>query len=228
MLDFMDRETKSFVFIFSGLLLFIMLLLGFGIASSKWDDITEWWNKADISVKGESGEKFHSYQAACEALDFAAAHQYVIKMEEASDKDRTIEEDDILDAKEYVFKKEVTYLLLDKGEDGEKRALYYLKELPEERIVGCASHLIDLAIMDKNSELAYNALDILINSIKRGDNNEETLVNIDEICDKLLDYAISNADKELANKILPLFNDSQNKKKAQRKYSDAVRSKVFK
>ena len=220
-----NSEFKKMALLFS----FYGLLIALAIVCINWRDITKWWNKADISVKGESGEKFKSYQAACEALDFAAAHQYVIKMEEASDMDRTIEEDDILDAKEYVFKKEVTYLLLDKGEDGEKRALYYLKELPEERIVSCTSHLIDLAIMDKNSELAYNALEILINSIKRGDNNnDETLANIDEICDKLLDFAISNADKELANKILPLFNDTQHKKDAQKKYSEAVRSKVFK
>jgi len=214
------------------LLVFVLTMCGMcGLIAigENWDDITEWWNKTEICVKGENGEKFQSYQAACDAQDFAAAHQYVVKMEEASRKDRTIEEDDILDAKEYVFKKEAAYLILDQGENGERRALYYLKELPEERLVSCASHLIDLAIMDKNSEFAYDALEILINSVKRGDNNsDETLENIDEISDKLLDYAISNADKELANKILPLFYDSQSKKKAQKKYNDAVRSKVFK
>lgn len=224
----MDNDVKDILKVFLGFvplaLVGCVCLLG-----ANWDDIVEWWNKADLSVNGEDGTKYKSYQAACEALDFAAAHEYVIKMEEASEKDKTIEEEDISEAKEYVFKKEVTYLLLEKGEDGEKRALYYMKELPEERIVSCASHLIDLAIMDKNSELAYNALEILINSIKRGDkNNDETLANIDEICDKLLDYSISYADKELAQKLLPLFNDSQHKRDAQKKYNEAVRSKAFK
>lgn len=230
MSNFVNKKDNDGCVVAVIFFLLITLLVGLVVSekiSENWHDITRWWNKTEISVKGESGEKFHSYQAACEAQDFAAAHQYVVKMEEASRKDRTIKEDDILDAKEYVFKKEAAYLLLDQGENGERRALYYLKELPRDIIVSCASHLIDLAIMVKNSGLAYNALEILINSVKRGDNNYIILENIDEISDKLLDFAISNADKELANKILLLFYNSHNKKNAHQKYDEAVKSGAF-
>lgn len=88
MLDFLDNNDKSFLFGIGGLMLFV-LILGF-VWQADWNGITEWWYKTEITVKSENGDKFHSYQAACEASDYAAAHSYVIKMEEASHKDRTI------------------------------------------------------------------------------------------------------------------------------------------
>lgn len=86
MFDFLDDKDKSVIFGIGGIMLFGSLLLKL----PNWNGITEWWYKTEITVKSENGDKFHSYQAACEASDYAAAHSYVIKMEEASHKDRTI------------------------------------------------------------------------------------------------------------------------------------------
>lgn len=215
-----------------------------------WDDITEWWYKTEITVKGENGDKFHSYQAACEANDYEAAHTYVIKMEEASNNDRTITTNDILEAKEYVFKKEVTFLLLEGGNNATTRTLYLIKELPDSIQVKNGSLVVDLAIMGKNSSLAKDVLGLMTNSIKFFQKTEGTAgmeqsivdnINLfNKTCENVLDYAISQKDMELANYVLSILvqdaeldknqqlkYSNQTKTSAQKKYQEAVRSKAF-
>lgn len=230
--------------------LFYFFLICVCIVMANLDDITEWYNKAEITVKGENGEKFHSYQAACEALDFTAAHQYVIKMEEALTDGKSIRQGDISEAKDYIFKKEVTYLLLEGGDNGVVRSLYLIKELPDSVQIKNGSFVVDLAIMGKNSSLAKDVLGVMTNSVKffqktEGASGEfqDVIDNIqlyNKTCESVLDYAISQKDMELANYVLSILvqdaeldknqqlrYSNQTKTNAQKKFTGAVRSKAF-
>ena len=54
-----------------------------------------------ITVKGENGQEYESYQECCAAQDFMAAHTFLAKMEAKIDGDK-IKKGEYETAKEYV------------------------------------------------------------------------------------------------------------------------------
>jgi len=81
-----------------------------------------------IKVKGVDGKEYKSYQAACAAQDFTAAHEYLAILKNRADKRyryRSLYEVGV----DYVFKQECLYLLsMDDEEFATKRIVFLLKE----------------------------------------------------------------------------------------------------
>lgn len=132
-----------------------------------------------ITVKGEDGTEYESYQECCAAQDFQAAHQYLVKLKNSEEYSWY----ELSEAKNYVFKQEALYLMSLGDDSAKKRLLYLLKEEcdgdddssyhnQEERKIlnNHISMLIDLAI--ENDDEAF--VKTLANQY-RGDVNDEML-----------------------------------------------------
>ena len=105
-----------------------------------------------ISVKGENGKTYDSYQECCAANDYQAAHEYLVKMENGMDDD----DDKISDyrqACDYVFQKEALYLMSLDDESAKKRLIFLLKEDKEDYVNKHIDMVIDLAIDNDDEEL---------------------------------------------------------------------------
>ena len=171
-----------------------------------------------ITVKGENGTEYESYQECCAAQDFQAAHQYLAKLENS-------EIGGYYDAKEYVFKQEALYLMSIGDESAKKRLIYLLKEeggdnYYNNRINGHVAMLIDLAI-DNDDEVFVKTLANQYNSdVEKDDlkkvveylSNKDMTGNCDYLISLLnnlkattilLDYAINSGNIDLVKKIAP-------------------------
>ena len=145
-----------------------------------------------ITVKGENGQTFESYQECCAAQDFMAAHTYLAKMENAMGEDW----DKIREyktAREYVFKQEFLYLMSLGDETAKKRIIFLLKEegKEEKNINNHIAMLIDLAIENDDIEFVKNltkqyTIGVEDNNLKKiynflsekeSTNNKEFLIN---------------------------------------------------
>lgn len=146
-----------------------------------------------ISVKGSDGTKYNSYQDACAALDFDAAHAYINKMQTSGNllKDNANEEKDLNNAKEYVFKQESLYLM-GVGDSLAKRRLLFLLMEDNNRDQHCAM-LIDLAMQDDDVDFTKT----LANQYST--NVEEENLN------KLFEYLKKKEGNECKDYILNLF-----------------------
>ena len=97
----------------------------------------------------------------CADNDYVAAHKYLTAMEDASGKDKTITDSIITEATQYVFEREVTYLLTEKGEQSNTRVLFLIKELPDGMDNDkCCDYVQDMAIMTHNEDLAQSILEL--------------------------------------------------------------------
>ncbi len=96
-------------------------------------------SKDTLSVTGENGQTYESYQECCAANDYQAAHQFLAKLQNSKKGKEQYEE-----AKEYVFKNEALYLMSLGDETAKKRIVYLLKE--EDGNNDHVAMLIDLAI----------------------------------------------------------------------------------
>ena len=110
-----------------------------------------------ITVKGEDGTEYESYQECCAAQDFQAAHQYLAKLENS-------ETGGYYDAKEYVFKQEALYLMSIGDETAKKRLLYLLKE--EGNNNKRVDMLIDLAIDNDDVDFVKTLVNQLSGSVE--------------------------------------------------------------
>lgn len=177
-----------------------------------------------ITVKGENGQTFESYQECCAAQDFMAAHTYLAKMEAKIDGDE-IKQEEYKTAKEYVFKQEALYLM-SIGDDAAKKRISYL--LKEEG--GNDSHvamLIDLAIENDDEDFVK----ILVNQLQKDDgeciakvieylsrkSNDDNLDYIEQIVkkhlslksNKILNYLASTNNRENDEMIIGLLTAKQ-------------------
>lgn len=207
--------------------------------------------KKHTTVLGQNGTRYESYREACDDYDFQAAHDFITLMEKEKDGSFTKEWDDydVDEAIKYVFQREASYLLLEIGEDGERRVIYLINESPQNQQISNGSYVVDLAIMDENTDFAMKVLGVMSIAVKKFQKPEGTyadsedydiIFNYNKTCEKILDYAISNGDADLAKKSLSMFiqdafiddeyniqykNDS--KDTARLKYDEAVKSGVF-
>ena len=158
-----------------------------------------------ITVKGENGQKYDSYQECCAANDFEAAHQYLAKMHNAADKYE--EWNEYRTAKEYVFRQEALFLMSQNDEAAKKRIIYLLKEEDEgnndsyrEDVTNKhISMLIDLAIENDDEEYVKT----LANHYKKEVNNQELR--------KLYDYLVTK-NEENKTFLINLFKKLSAKK----------------
>ena len=169
-----------------------------------------------ITVKGEDGTEYESYQECCAAQDFQAAHQYLAKMQNDEDF-----EGDYYSAKEFVFKQEALYLMSQGDEASKKRIIYLLKE--EGGNDNHANMLIDLAI-DAEDEDFVKALTKQYNGhissevlrkiveflyIEKGEGNldfVQTLLNRYNESELLLDAAVEKGNEELVVSLAKQYN----------------------
>ena len=171
-------------------------------------------------VKGADGQVYHSYQAACAAKDFTAAHKYLVKLKDKVD-DGFVEESDYYDAVDYVFKQECLYLLsMDDEEFATKRIVFLLKEAQaddtdSENNDSRCDWLLDLAIdMDKedflksltklyNEKISESALNKIIDYfyVQKGEVKSDFLISLLDRNDQLgllINAALVNGNEKYA------------------------------
>ena len=123
-----------------------------------------------ITVKGEDGTEYDSYQSACRNEDFMAAYKYLDAMQEKLEEKQREKgdffftttgekqeeakkyEEQLKKAKTYVLKQEMLFLAAQNTEESTKRILFLLKN-EDETEWELVSAIIDLAITQKNDEL---------------------------------------------------------------------------
>ena len=169
-----------------------------------------------ITVKGEDGTEYESYQECCAAQDFQAAHQFLAKMENGMGKDYDKNKEYEV-AREYVFKQEALYLMSIGDETAQKRILYLLKE----EGAGNDAHigmLIDLAI--ENDE--ENFVKALMNQFKDGYKGEYLTKIVDYLATKpseennaLIDRIISESFSLSNNGLVNYLAATNDKKNAE-------------
>jgi len=148
--------------------------------------------KEEIIVVGENGKEYKSYQAACRAGDFEAAHEFVDKLQEKATGADPVWSKEIIEkykaAQDYVFKQEMMYLAADGNEEASNKIIFLLTELPVEG--------------EKLSEGMHEYYAVSDNEykgwVKRYNNK----------CDEILSLAIQNKNKYLAKKILSMFKEN--------------------
>lgn len=155
----------------------VFLLSACGSSSSKSAD-----NKAKeevITVTGADGKEYTSYQEACTANDFEAAHLYLSKMENMKAKGYS-------NAKQYVFKKEALYLMSIGDENAKRRIIYLLKEDGDDKEI--ISMLIELAIVNDDAEFVMT----LVNQYNDGVIDNPSIIS----------YLISKNSKQYSDIVL--------------------------
>lgn len=145
-----------------------------------------------ITVKGEDGTEYESYQECCAAQDFQAAHLFLAKLQNDEDMKEILPE-----AKQYVFKQEALYLMSQDNDDAKKRILYLLKE--EGGNDSNVSMLIDLAI--ENDDEAF--VRTLVNQFT-GNAYHDCL-------EKLYQYFSSKGIKENKDYLIGVFKNNNDK-----------------
>ena len=133
--------------------------------------------KEKLTVTGQNGQEYESYQECCAAQDFQAAHQFLAKMENSDDW-----QEELGKAKKHVFKQEALYLMSQGGADVQKRIIYLLKE--EGRDDGLVATLIDIAIEDDDEAFVKKLA------------NQYTSGADDENLKKLSEYLMSKSNNE--------------------------------
>lgn len=156
-----------------------------------------------ITVKGENGNEYESYQECCAAQDFQAAHQFLAKLQNSEKR-----KGDLVEAKDYVFKQEALYLMSLGDDQAKKRIIYLLKE-EGGNLNDRVSMLIDLAIENDDEEFVRtlanqltsssnlkNAIHFLVNK-----ENPENFVFVRQLIEKV---GVTLSDKELISELTSL------------------------
>ena len=171
----------------------IILFLGMSLISC---------GPGSIKVKGVDGKEYDSYQVACAAQDFAAAHEYLALLKNKADKRSS--ESNIWyiweNAVQYVFKQECLYLLsMDDNEYATRRIIFLIKEAQAEDTniknndARC-DWLVDLAIDMDKEELIKSLTKLYKNYISKS------------ILKKIVDYLYLQKGEENVAFLIPLLN----------------------
>lgn len=140
-----------------------------------------------ITVKGENGKEYKTYQAACRDNDYNAAHEFLDLMQQKANEPveknwlgkRNYDEvkankKAYQDAIEYVFTQEMMFLISDGSESAANRIIYLMTEARSE----------------------YTNAETTEGMIKQED-------FLNKLCGKLVDLAISQGNIELIMKLVP-------------------------
>lgn len=108
-----------------------------------------------ITVVGSDSSVYKSYEDACHAQDYEAAHKYLVAMKKAGSSDYK-------NAREFVFSQEALFLISQNDEVSTKRLFFLLEEDAQEidkrtRDTRCNT-IIELAIKQNNQALVEQTL----------------------------------------------------------------------
>ena len=158
-----------------------------------------------FSVKGADGTQYESYQQACKANDFEAAHEFIgliydklMKVIEETDPsgansyNTSLEyEKQFQSAEDYVFKQEMMYLVSNGDEQSSDKILYLLTELQVlgEPLNEGLNNYYDARCLPQRLYSQY---------VKRFNSH----------CDQILDLAISQNNEYLAKKVLGMYKQN--------------------
>lgn len=178
-------------------------------------------HSSGITVVGSDSTVYESYEDACHAQDFDAAHKFLTAMKKAGYSDYD-------DAREYVFNQEALYLIAMNDETSTKRLFFLLQEDANEvsnsvRDARCNT-IVELAIKQNNQALVeqtagmYNGqiefpvLQKIYNYIYKEGRNEDKTSMMDLLfknngIEIMADDAISNQDDALLMQIIAKCND---------------------
>lgn len=112
-------------------------------------------HSSGITVVGSDSTVFESYEDACHAQDYEAAHKYLVAMKKAGSSNYK-------EAREYVFSQEALYLISQNDEVSTKRLFFLLEEDANE--VDQSTHdsrcnqIIELAIKQNNQVLVEQTI----------------------------------------------------------------------
>ena len=125
----------------------VFLLMACGSSSSKSGE--------KVSVTSSEGKEYESYEEACHAQDYEAAHKFLTAMKKAGSSDYE-------EAREYVFSKEALYLIAMNDETSTKRLFFLLQEDANEvsnkvRDARCNT-IIELAMKQNNQALVEQTI----------------------------------------------------------------------
>lgn len=143
-------------------------------------------NSSEIVVTGSDGREYRSYETACEYADFNAAYDYVEKMVEVLNDmsdgyDRRSYNEKIKDAREYIAKEEILYLISQGKETDVDRIMYlYIKQ--DWTYSSTINDLYSTAVSFNN----FNVLKRLLQLLEANDDDYfiDTIQKIKEILDK--------------------------------------------
>ena len=112
-------------------------------------------HSSGITVVGSDSTVFESYEDACHAQDYEAAHKFLVAMKKAKASNYE-------DAREYVFSQEALYLISQNDEVSTKRLFFLLEEDAQEvdkstRDTRCNT-IIELAIKQNNQALVEQTI----------------------------------------------------------------------
>lgn len=124
----------------------VFLLTACGSSSSKDEKVT---------VTNSDGKEYESYEEACHAQDYEAAHKFLTAMKKAGSSDYE-------EAREYVFSQEALYLIAMNDETSTKRLFFLLQEDANEvsnsvRDARCNT-IIELAMKQNNQALVEQTI----------------------------------------------------------------------
>lgn len=161
----------------------------------------------EYSVKGADGTEYKTYQQACRANDFEAAHEFIDLI--YNELAKVIEETNpsganayntslqyekqFYSAEDYVFKQEMMYLMSNGDEMSSDKILYLLTEL---QVLGepLNEGINDMFDAESLPQRLYSQY------IKRFNSH----------CDQILDLAISQNNEYLAKKVLGMYKKNIN------------------
>jgi hypothetical protein len=178
----------------------VFLLTACGSSSSKNEE-------EKISVTGAEGKEYTSYQEACRAGDFEAAHKFLDvlhnKYVEGYGKAHEYDSYQVRDVREKyhaalnaIFKQEMMFLASDGSEQAADKVVYLLTEIPEE---GSA-----------RSDGRYSYSDVT-EGYRDGKEHVtycKWVTNYNSLCTQILDLAISQENQYLAKKVIMMYKQN--------------------
>jgi hypothetical protein len=171
----------------------VFMLTACGSSSSKNEE-------EKITVTGTDGKEYTSYQEACRAGDFEAAHAFldiIMNAEVGREKQYKFESDKekaYNEAKMYVLNKEVEFLVSQNSDEANNRLIFLLNEdasptpVPEDALI------------------SYNYPEEMgAPNRTEFDNYSKWISDRNNLCDKILDNCILLNNSDLANKIINMY-----------------------
>lgn len=167
---------KPFYFIQLCLCMSIFVLMNSGCSS-------------DSKVKGADGTEYESYQQAVRKMDFEAAYVFLDRIENKKGKDN----EKYINARDFIVSHEITYLASLNTKESTKRVLYLLTEIRPESKKIPTGKLDTGEPSDKSSDR------------KKIDTYSLEVKNYNKQCHSIIDLAIAELNKELAQGVLTCY-----------------------
>ena len=178
----------------------VFLLTACGSSSSKNEE-------EKISVTGADGKEYTSYQEACRAGDFEAAHKFLDvlhdKYVEGYGEAHEYDSYQVRDVREKyhaalnaIFKQEMMFLASDGSEQAADKVVYLLTEIPEEGSAHPDGRYSWVKIREDCDEAKEHVTYC------------KWVTNYNSLCTQILDLAISQENQYLAKKVIKMYKQN--------------------